>query len=168
MKKRSHKKRKGVRSGLHREYMHLFRYALTLSRNHADAEDLLHSTVERALAREEQFTAGTSLRRWLFTIMRNRHIDNMRRHKVRGHMVEPADWQEPMQTRAVQQEKYFADEVTTEIKALNSGEREVMVRSAIKGQPHSVIADALDIPEGTVKSRLWNARKNLRDRLRHF
>ena len=67
----------------------LQRFAHSLTRNSADADDLLQDTMERALARSHQFEAGTNLKAWMFTIMRNRFFTECRRRqRVRGHAEE--------------------------------------------------------------------------------
>src|SRR3546814_18705666 len=67
----------------------LRRFAHSLARNAADADDLLQDTLERALGRAHQFEAGTNLKAWLFTIMRNRfYTECRRRQRVRQHSEE--------------------------------------------------------------------------------
>ena len=64
----------------------LRRFAHSLARNAADADDLLQDTLERSLGRSHQFEAGTNLKAWMFTIMRNRFFTECRRRqRVRGH-----------------------------------------------------------------------------------
>src|SRR3546814_20588542 len=67
----------------------LRRFAHSLARNAADADDLLQDTLERALGRAHQFEAGTNLKAWLFTLMRNRfYTECRRRQRVRDHSEE--------------------------------------------------------------------------------
>ena len=68
---------------------HLRRYALTLCRNLADADDLVQESMARALKKSHLFQGGSNLRAWLFTIMHNVHVSAMRRRKYIGSPIDP-------------------------------------------------------------------------------
>lgn len=141
----------------------LNRFARVLTRNEDDAHDLVQDCVERALVKQSLFQAGTSLKSWLFTLMRNIFISQRRRVALDKRYVtglkadEGAHVQRPGQLNNV-----FLKETLSALSRLSSGERQVIVALGIhEGSQHD-LAHATREPVGTVKSRLCRGRSHLR------
>lgn len=143
------------------EIPHLRRYAGALTRNRADMEDLVQDCLERALARQQQFRPGTDLRRWLFTILRNLHIDGRRKAARRGHHLPIEDWNGETATPESQYFHYRLGEVEARMRQLRPCDRRVVLLSVLSGLSHDGIAQRMNVATGTVKSRLSRARRAL-------
>lgn len=150
----------------------LYRVALRFTREPAKAEDLVQDTMVKAYRNWEKFEPGTSARAWLLAILRNTFINAYRRekrepipmeHEVLDAMAaHPGEDSDP--------EDAFFDKIVDEriLKALDTLPpefREVMVLSDVEGLPYAEIAHALAIPVGTVKSRLFRARRLMQTEL---
>lgn len=144
---------------------HLQRYAWHLTRNRDDAEDLVQDCVERALMKSELFERGTSLRAWMFTMMRNLFINGARHRSVTdkyaaGVQLRGDQSQAPSQHDAVMLSRTFEA-----IESLSEEEREaVLLLGARQLSYHEVAADS-GLPIGTMKSRLSRGRSKLRSRV---
>lgn len=145
----------------------LYRVALRYTREPARAEDLVQDTLLKAFRSWEKFQPGTSARAWLLAIMRNTFINLYRREKREPIALdlEKLDLQ-PIAAEAEENdpEGAFFDQIVDErilgaLDSLSLDFREVLVLSDVEGLPYGEIAHALDIPVGTVKSRLFRARK---------
>jgi RNA polymerase sigma-70 factor (ECF subfamily) len=148
---------------LETEIPHLRRYARSLTREVTRADDLVQDCLERAIAKKQQFTAGTNLRSWLFTILHNVHIDNCRKQKRRGETVPVEDWQSGL---SVEPHQHWAIELRDFQRCFNqlkSDERNILKLIAIDGLQYDEVANELGIATGTVKSRLFRARRKLRE-----
>lgn len=143
------------------ELPHLRRYAGALTRDRADMEDLVQDCVERALSRRAQFRPGTDLRRWLFTILRNIHIDGRRKTARRGHHLPFEDWH--AETRSPHAPYYYLrlGEVEERLRRLRPCDRRIVLLSVLSGMNHEGIARRMNVAVGTVKSRLSRARRAL-------
>ncbi len=140
----------------------LQRFAHSLTRNPADADDLLQDTMERALARSHQFEAGTSLKAWLFTIMRNRFFSECRRRqRVRDHagQARPGGEEGVTGGQVVQVE---CREFARAFAKLGAEERTLLMMATVEELPYDEIAQILDVEVGTVKSRVSRVRAKLR------
>ena len=146
---------------IEQELPHLRRYARSLTRNPADTEDLVQDCLERALSHIDQFEPGTDLRRWLFTILRNIHIDGRRRDSRRGHHVPIEDWHRESHTPAPQYFHLRVKEVEDRIDELRGCDRKIVLLSVFTDMKHEAIAKQMNIAVGTVKSRLSRARRAL-------
>ena len=153
------------RTGLHRELVGLApqvrRYAYALTRNPADADDLLQATLERVLTRT--IPEDAELAKWTYTVCRNVWIDEIRSRKVRREAV-PELSSAPEQT--VSTEDQVASRMALQrardgIDKLPEEQREVLALVAIAGMAYRDAAEALSIPIGTVMSRLARARAAL-------
>ncbi|MDP1591849.1 MAG: RNA polymerase sigma factor [Prosthecobacter sp.] len=140
----------------------LARFARVLTRNEDDAHDLVQDCVERALRKQALFQQGTSLKSWLFTLMRNVFISQKRRETLDRRYVAMADdgssrVQVPGQVNSV-----FLKQTMHALRRLSSSERQAIVVLGIhEGSQHEV-AHAMNEPVGTVKSRLCRGRAHLR------
>jgi RNA polymerase sigma factor (sigma-70 family) len=152
-------------SALHRELVQLApqvrRYAYALTRNPADADDLLQATLERVLSKS--VPEGAELAKWTYTVCRNVWIDEIRSRKVRREAVpelaaHPASEASTEDTVAARMSLRRAQ---AGIDKLPDDQREVLAMVAIAGMAYRDAAEALAIPIGTVMSRLARARAAL-------
>lgn len=148
---------------LEAEIPHLRRYARSLTRETTQADDLVQDCLERAISRCEQFQVGTNLRSWLFTILRNGHIDECRKNQRRGPMIPLEDWTGDAAVAPSQEWTVELREFGQSFDRLRADEKDILLRIAVNGQSYDDIAEHLDIAIGTVKSRLSRARKRLRE-----
>lgn len=141
----------------------LRRYALSLTGSMHDAEDLLHSTVEKALSKTDQFTEGTDLDRWLFRICKNLWFDEWRHRKIRGPSVDPQEMKnEPwMDGESHAQNRIRMNELDEALQKLQANHRVILVLVVIEGYSYKEVSERLDMPIGTVMSRLARARAKL-------
>ena len=144
-------------------------YAYQLTRNIEDANDLVQETMLKAFTYHSKFAEGTNLKGWLYTIMKNSFINNYRRIVKRNTFIDTTD------------NSFYLDNVSQSIE--NSAERKFMMQdmeAAIESLPYDLkktfsmnykgfkyheIAEILNIPIGTVKTRIFVARRQLRKKL---
>lgn len=146
--------------GLPGVYPRLWRFCLVLCKDRAAADDLAQNTCARALEKADQFTPGTHLDRWLFVMARRLWLNNQRAGKLRQGVVavddtELTDPAPPTETNIL------AREVFTMIQALPEAQRMTALLVYVEGQTYREAADILDIPVGTVMSRLSAVRKTI-------
>lgn len=138
---------------------HLRSYARALTRNRAAADDLVQDTVVRILTSIDQFD-GSSFAAWSSTILHNRFIDDCRRVRRHEGIAEErttsAVVQEPTQDFAVE-----LDETLRVLDRLSPKHREIITLICVKEFSYERTAQQLDIPVGTVRSRLSRARQEL-------
>ena len=143
----------------------LRRFAHSLARNAADADDLLQDTLERALGRAHQFEPGTNLKAWLFTIMRNRfYTECRRRQRVRDHAEERrlGATETDESSLGGQLARVETCEFARAFAKLTVEERALLVMATVEELPYETIAQMLEVEIGTVKSRVSRARAKLR------
>ena len=143
----------------------LRRFALSLTRSVTAADDLVQVTCEKALANQSGYQPGTRLDAWLFRIMRNAWIDQVRRDKTAGEAT-PVDEAFDLvgSDGAVQAEaRLRLAETRRAIARLPDDQREVLVLVCVDELSYQEASSVLDIPIGTVMSRLARARKKLAD-----
>jgi RNA polymerase sigma-70 factor (ECF subfamily) len=152
----------------------LYSFALKLARFRHDAEDLVSDTILRALDRWEQYELETNIRAWLFTILYHLFVNRRRRIDSREVSFEDADGRSPFEPVAdPDPEGRFYDslldeEITRAIDALPEDYRTAVILSDVHDFRYHEIAEILQIPEGTVKSRLFRGRRNLRRKLTRY
>ena len=157
-----------------RDYLDgLYGYAMVLSRNSADAEDLVQETCLRALRAIDGLRAEGSVKSWLFTILRNIWLNQLRQRRTAPDLIEldadengssaPADaTQDP---HADYVNKIEREQVRVAIQQLPVEFREIIILREYEELSYQEIATLLDCPPGTVMSRLARARSKLRDLL---
>ncbi|WP_321393588.1 RNA polymerase sigma factor [Emcibacter sp.] len=143
----------------------LRRFSFALTASAADADDLLQATVEKALSRYEQFEPGTDLDKWLFRMCKNLWIDEWRSRRVRGPSVDPMDFRSEIQVdgEKLLQDKVSMLEVREAMDKLRDDQKVVLALVAIEGYSYKEVSNFLDVPIGTVMSRLARARSALQD-----
>lgn len=140
----------------------LTRFARVLTRNEDDAHDLVQDCVERALRKRALFQDGTSLKSWLFTLMRNLFISQKRRAALDKRYVAMIDTDTATVQRAGQINSVFLKETMRAIGTLSEGERTAIVVLGMNEGSQYDVARAMREPVGTVKSRLCRGRAHLR------
>ena len=147
------------------EIPRLRRYARYLRREPDNADDLVQECLARAIAKIHTWQPGTNLRAWLFVILRNCHIDEIRREQ-RMELLDDTPADEPSLTTPANQETSVAlSEVRNAFLGLSEEHREVLLLVAIEGLQYEEAAAILEVPLGTVRSRLSRARQALRQAL---
>lgn len=144
---------------------HLNRYALKIAGSPDEAEDLVQDCVERALRKAELYRPGTNLRAWMFTMMRNLFINRKRREKVSHRYTETVKAESSQTTAPVQVTQVFLNQTMTALAGLGAEEREAVRLLGVEERSHREAADEMELPVGTMKSRLFRARAKLRSNL---
>ncbi len=148
----------------------LFSFALRLTRNKEDAKDLMQETALRAFGNRDKFKVGTNFKGWLTTIMRNTFINNYRREKKRKTVNEPLDtFLFAIENKNTVANGAYSRLTMQEMEELfdEIGESySVPFMMFYQGYHYDEIADHMEIPMGTVKSRIFFARKKLKALLR--
>jgi RNA polymerase sigma-70 factor (ECF subfamily) len=142
------------------EIPRLRRYARALLGDRAAADDLVQDTLERAWARITQWRAGSDLRAWLFSIMHNLRVDQLRRPQLPTLPIEDDDL--AGQTRPTQSDELEVRDLASALGHLPDEQREVLLLVALEEMSYAEIAAVLGIPVGTVMSRLSRGRERLR------
>lgn len=154
----------------------LFNYALKIARNSDDAQDLVQETYYKAFKNFHQFENGTNSKAWMFMILKNTFINNYRKLKREPAKVdydEIEDLYENIksdQTRDNNLDLDFYnnlldDELSAALSKLPVKMKEVFLLCDLENYSYEEIAEIVNIPVGTVRSRLHRARKILRDKL---
>ncbi|WP_421725002.1 RNA polymerase sigma factor [Bauldia sp.] len=140
----------------------LRRFALSLCGSADVADDLVQLTCQKALSNRGSFAAGTRMDAWLFRILRNAWIDIIRKRKTEG-ATDAVDTAELVGTDGVaaSESRLALGETMAAISRLPEDQREVLVLVCIEELSYKETAAVLDLPIGTVMSRLARARKKL-------
>ena len=139
----------------------LRRYARALTRNIDHADDLVQDCLERALSRRGLFRPAGPMRPWLFTMLTNLHRNAKRSERRRGDMVDVDDL--PGRGMPAPQPGHLAlVELDRAIGALPLDQKEALLLVTLEGLAYADAASILDIPIGTLMSRLGRARASLR------
>ncbi|NJM84601.1 MAG: RNA polymerase sigma factor [Tabrizicola sp.] len=144
----------------------LRRFALTLTRNREDGDDLVQAGCERAILRAAQWQAGTRLDSWLFTILRNLWISEMRSRRVRlgqGHV--DAGETDELSTPISAADHIYGNQLMAMVLSLPEGLSITLLLVSVEGHSYQEAADILDIPIGTVMSRMSRARQMMKEKL---
>jgi RNA polymerase sigma-70 factor (ECF subfamily) len=138
----------------------LRRFARTLSRNQHDADDLVQSAIERAWRHVDQFEAGANLASWMFGIMKNAWIDNRRSCARRGEVALPEDSGEhpAMDPTDLNANLWSVSEAMDK---LPEEQRLAVALVLVEGLSYKEAAQLLDVPMGTLTSRLARGRAAL-------
>ena len=143
----------------------LRRYARALVRNAAAADDLVQDCLERAVSRWHQ-RRDSDPRRWLFTILHNLAISQFRQIAARGKHVTIDEANENEFGRsAVQEQQLMYQDVLNQLTKLPDDQRAVLLLVAVEDLSYADAAKVLDIPIGTVMSRLSRARERLQQEI---
>ncbi len=138
----------------------LRRYARALMGSRSDADDLVQDTVERGWDKLASWRPGTDMRAWLFGIMHNLHIDQIRKP---GLLTESIDDTTSIPPASVSQTIGLElRDMESALRQLAPEQREILLLVALEEMTYAEVAASLQIPLGTVMSRLSRAREKLR------
>ena len=154
----------------------LYGYAMTLTGNQSDAEDLVQETYLRAIRAYEQLRPDSNVKGWMFTILRNLRLNQIRRTHSGPRIVEMdervADSSLVGESPEDPLESYLAklkqNDVRNAIESLPPRYREVILLREFEDFSYQQIAEVLDCPTGTVMSRLGRAREKLKEVLQEW
>ncbi len=174
------------KNGKHREFERealphmslLYNYSLRMTNSPADAEDLLQETYLKAYRFWDKYEKGTNIRAWLFRIMKNSYINRYRKETKEPNFVDfdeveefaPVAREYAGTTGGVQEAfgNLLGDDVAEAIASLPDDFRTVVILCDIEGLTYEEIADFVECPVGTVRSRLHRGRKLLRAQLLEY
>lgn len=143
----------------------LRRFGRSLAHTREDADDLVQAAIEKALRRTEQWTPGTRLDSWMFRIMQNAWIDEVRARERRGQTFLPEVDGEQVGDGASSGAPLDAILVRRAVAQLSEEHRAVVGLVLIEGQSYQEAAETLGVPVGTVTSRVARAREALQNLL---
>ena len=157
----------------------LYAFAFHLAFNEKDAEDLVQDTYLRAFRSIESYQSGTNAKAWLFQILKNAFINQYRKRSKQPaqvdyeeisnfHKEEDSQYSSYDDLRSDMFDQMMGDEVTTAINLLPVDFRIVILLCDVEDFTYEEIATILDIPIGTVRSRLHRARNALKNKLREY
>lgn len=139
---------------------HLRAFAWFLARNRDRADDLVQDTIVRAMTAAHQYRAGTNLKAWMFTILRNLHYNEMRKNRVHIQSLDDPLTYEPAVPPVQMVSLEFGD-FRRAFWQLADDRREVLILVGASGLSYEEAAKVCDCPKGTVKSRVSRARREL-------
>lgn len=137
----------------------LRRYAIALLRDRTLADDLVQDTLERGLKKYSLFQSGSDLRAWLFTIMHNLFVNQLPRTKLWLHNSPPED---VISGTDLAEEMVTARDFMQALQWLTAEQRSIILLVGLEQLSYEQAAQVLDLPVGTVMSRLARARERLR------
>lgn len=141
----------------------LRRFAMSLTGNMADGDDLVQSACEKALRNQDQFHPGTRFDSWMYRIIQTLWLDDLRKRKVRGRSIDPADIEIGDEGKAARlpEDRLALSQAAQAMKTLPEPQRLVLSLVAVEGLSYKEAAEVLEVPIGTVMSRLSRAREAL-------
>ena len=152
-----------------REHDFLHQLAMKLTKRHDDAQDLIQDTYFKALKNKDKFATGTNLKGWLYTIMKNTFINNYRRKKQQNTFVDETESQFFLNSKEASRTTLTDANVDNDyiMEQINSIEPHYTEAFFMhyEGYKYEEIAEHFNIPLGTVKSRIFLARKKMMDKL---
>ena len=149
-----------VRAGMTAQMPSLMRYALSLAKDYARAEDLVQETLMRAWRGRHTFEAGTNVAGWLTMILRNAFYTH---HRKRAFEVEDPDeaYALTLSVPAVQEDGLHLQDMKAALAQLSAEHRETLVLVVLNDLSYEEAAEAMGCKVGTIKSRVWRARERL-------
>lgn len=149
----------------------LYNFAHWMTRDRQQAEDLVQDTYVRALKGFKSYQSGTNFRAWIFRILRNRFLSLKTQSRTAEHLSFDEEENEQLMPATMQTpESLLMDQIThqqirTALDRLPAGFREVILLCDVEEMKYQEIAQLLDVPVGTVMSRISRARKLMRGML---
>ena len=148
---------------LEAEIPRLRRYARALTRDQSRADDLVQSSLCRAIAKQHLWEPGTDLRAWLFTILHNQHVNDVRRSVREGVSIPVEDVAPSLTVPAETGASLQLRDLERALARLPDEQRQVILLVGLEGMRYEEVATVLGIPIGTVRSRLSRGRDMLRE-----
>lgn len=146
-----------------REINSLKRFALKLTRNRSDAEDLLQATLLKSLEHADSFQRGTHVFGWTSRILYNTFVSQYRQQVRFDTQHDPQIYIDQQSVDATQESSMDLCLVLKAMESLSAEHQDILQRVCIDGLPYADVAEQLGIPVGTVRSRLSRARAALQD-----
>jgi RNA polymerase sigma-70 factor (ECF subfamily) len=147
---------------LEAEIPRLRRYARALTRDVSRADDLVQSCLTRAVAKQHLWQPGTDLRAWLFTILHNQHVNDVRRSVREGVNVAVEEMAPVLTIQSNAIDVLQLRDLEAAIAKLPQEQRQVILLVGLEGMRYEEVALILGVPVGTVRSRLSRGRDQLR------
>lgn len=141
----------------------LKRYARSLVRNNSDAEDLMHDALVKAYERQSTFRSGANLRNWLLSIIHNTHVDRLRSNRSRIQRETSVTVDKGQEYPPNQEDVVQLRQIKEAFMQLPVEQREALYLVAIEDLTYQQAAKTLEIPIGTLMSRISRARSTLRN-----
>ncbi len=150
----------------------LHKAAIKLTRNEADIDDLIQDTFFKALKNRKKFEMGTNIKGWLFTIMRNTFINKCRKKKFQNTFVDETESKyyinsSALLVQASSESRFDNEYVLEQIAHIDKSYREIFMMH-FEGYKYEEIANKFNIPLGTVKSRIFLARRKMKKELKEY
>lgn len=157
---------------MEQEITPLRNYALSLTHDMDDTKDLVQDTILKAYRYKDKFQAGTNLRGWLYTILKNSFINNYRRDQKRNTFLDTTEntYFLDIPSHHIDNDaelKFIRKDLNEAVEALPL-DLKVTFRLNAEGYKYHEIAEELGIPIGTVKTRIFIARRVLREKLKDY
>ena len=144
------------------EIPRLRRYARALTRDISAADDLVQDCLARALSKVHLWQTGTDLRAWLFTILHNQYVNHVRRAVREGAAVALSETEPLLTSQPNQSKRLELRDLERAIAKLPEEQRAVLLLVGLEGMRYEEVAVVLDVPVGTIRSRLSRGREMLR------
>lgn len=147
-------------------------YALSLVNNHEDADDLMQDTYLKAFTNRDKFDPSTNMKAWTYTIMKNTFINNYRRsmriNTVMDDSKESYYLNNNQKYASIDTESTFNhNEIMNVVRSL-SDEHRIPFEKHVEGLKYKEIAEEMNLPIGTVKSRIFYTRQKLSEKLKEY
>ncbi len=140
----------------------LRRFAFALTGAWSDADDLVQATCMRAIERLDQWENGTRLDSWMYRIAQNLHRNDLRKERTRAsHLREVGTDQVDTVSQNVPADRLALQDLGAAMQRLPPDQRAVLLLIAVEGRSYQEAADLLDLPPGTIASRVSRARTDL-------
>lgn len=143
----------------------LQKFALRLTRNKSDADDLVQATLLRALEKNQLFADGTDLFKWTARIMFNSFVSQYRRKTKFETQYDPSAYIDSLSVAPNQEEAMDLKIVSAAMQRLSKEHRQILVMVCVRGMQYEEAASTLSLPVGTIRSRLSRARDALQREL---
>ncbi|MBI9071523.1 MAG: sigma-70 family RNA polymerase sigma factor [Melioribacteraceae bacterium] len=153
----------------------IYNFAFKITKNMDDSQDLVQETLLRAYRFFDSFEIGTNCKSWLFSILHNTFINNIRKKNREPQIIELEKVEHYLEEKPVAESVYkldnkkisaiFDDDISTAIISLPHRFKEIIVLRDIEGFTYEEISEKINIPLGTVRSRLNRARNLLQNKL---
>ena len=145
----------------------LRRFAAGLTGNLSDADDLVQQSCEKALRKQHQWQPGTRLDSWMYRIIQTTWIDQTRRQRSDTVSLESEKMPETQDRRSgnVAENHNMLDRVSQVLNQLPEDQRVVLLMIAVEGRSYQEVSNMLEVPKGTVMSRLFRARSRVQAEL---
>ena len=154
------------------EIMPLRNYALSLTHNLDEAKDLVQETILKAYRYKDKFQEGTNFRGWLYTILKNSFINNYRRDQKRNTFLDVTDntYYIDLPSQKIENDaelKFIRKDLDSAVDSLPQDLKIAFTLNA-EGFKYHEISEELNIPIGTIKTRIFVARRILREKLKDY